>query len=340
MELFIGFLIVMGILIPFFLVVGMLQGFFMQPVTDPVSSGGFEAAYLLAIYFLYNVAVYRAQRYRLSRTSWRGIRGGQEGSALLYATIAIGLGLVTLITLGLAYPVMRRVLIGYRINRACFGAERLQFSGGTAKLVGAWLVPWLLGIGLLGAVTYLVATTANAPSQRELDPNLVAGVFPYVWRLYGEFLLPVAIALPFAFIWYRAVEMRQWMHGTTFDQLAFASRLNLFHILLPYALYLVVLVIVIGAALVGVGLVIKLTGGPALDLPIGTPALMGIGALVTMWLIAGLLHPVLLQNWLLGNICRTLTIQGRFSPDRLFQNQQAIPRTGEGLADALDVDAF
>jgi hypothetical protein len=116
--------------------------------------------------------------------------------------------------------------------------------------------------------------------------------------------------------------------------------LNLFHILLPYALYLVVLVIVIGAALVGVGLVIKLTGGPALDLPIGTPALMGIGALVTMWLIAGLLHPVLLQNWLLGNICRTLTIQGRFSPDRLFQNQQAIPRTGEGLADALDVDAF
>jgi len=35
-----------------------------------------------------------------------------------------------------------------------------------------------------------------------------------------------------------------------------------------------------------------------------------------------------------------MTIQGRFSPDTLFQNQLEIPRSGEGLADALDVDAF
>ena len=38
--------------------------------------------------------------------------------------------------------------------------------------------------------------------------------------------------------------------------------------------------------------------------------------------------------------CKTLTIQGSFSPDRLFQSQLSIPQRGEGLADALDIDAF
>lgn len=341
LELFIGFCIVMAVLVPFFIVVGMLQGYFMRPGTDNLSSGVFEAAYLLSIYFLYNVAVYRAQRYRLSRISWRGIRGGQEGSALLYAAIAIGLGLVTLMTLGLVYPVMRRILIGYRINRACFGAQRLEFSGGLAKLFGAWLLPWLLGIALFGGIAYIAGTAMVDAGGQNADPERIAEASRPLWSRYGMFLLPLAIAFPFAFIWYRAVELRQWINGTGFDQLAIASHLNLFHILLPYAVYLLLLAAVVVATLFGLaGVLIATMSGGAHALPDGAPAILGVGALVAIWLIASLLHPTVLQNWLLRNICRTLTIQGRFSPDTLFQNQQAIPRSGEGLADALDIDAF
>jgi hypothetical protein len=52
------------------------------------------------------------------------------------------------------------------------------------------------------------------------------------------------------------------------------------------------------------------------------------------------LKPIVVQNWIFRSLCRSLTLQGSFSPDRLFQNQYAIPQRGEGLADALDVDAF
>jgi len=341
MELFIGFLIVMAVLVPFFIVVGMLQGLFMHPGTDPLPSFGFQAGYLFTFYFLYNFAVYRAQRYRLSRISWRGIRGGQEGSALLYATLAIGLGLLNTITFGLAYPVTRRILIGYRINRACFGAERLQFGGGTVKLIGAWLVPWLLGVALFGTVLYLVGTAAMEAGGEAADPNRLAGKLPLIWARNQYFLLPIAILLPFAFIWYRAIETRLWMNGASFDRLEFTSRLHLFHILIPYAIYMVLLGATIGAAVLSLAGVIKLTiTTTSHALPDGTPALMAVGALVVVWMIAGLLNPVVLQNWLLRNICRTLTIQGRFSPDTLFQSQLDIPRSGEGLADALDIDAF
>lgn len=341
MELFIGFLIIMAVLVPLFMVMGILQGFFMRPGTDLVSSGIFELGYLLAIYFLYNVAVYRAQRYRLSRINWRGIRGGQEGSALLYATLAIGLGVATLLTVGLIYPIMRRVLVGYRINRSCFGAERFHFSGGAAKLFAAWLVPWALVTGVLGAIAYLAATMGVTVDEKNAEPDQIADLFSFIWQVYGEFLPLPAVAILLAFIWYRAVETRQWMNGTAFDQLAFASRLNLFHILLPYLAYLALLAVVSGAVFYGIAQAIDLTGprtAPAL--PAEAPILIAIAAVAVLWIIGGLLQPVIVQNWLISNICHTLSIQGRFSPDTLFQNQLDIPRSGEGLADALDVDAF
>ena len=341
MELFIGFLIIMAVLVPFFAGVGALQGFLMQPGKDPLSAIVFQLGYLLAIYFLYNVAVYRAQRYRLSRISWRGIRGGQEGSAMLYAVIAIGLGFASMITFGLAYPVMRRILVGYRINRACIGAKRLQFSGGMGKLIAAWFVPWLLGLAVLGAIGYIVATAAIAAGGENADPKLIVDGLPSIWRRYRYMVLPLVIAFPFAFIWYRAIEMRQWMNGTTFDQLEFTSRLNVFHIILPYTVYLILLFATIGAAMFGLAGVVKLTiSGASHALPFGMPEFMVVGAVIGAWLVTGLLTPVILQNWLINNICRTLTIQGRFSPDALFQNQLAIPRSGEGLADAFDIDAF
>ncbi|MEM9682955.1 MAG: DUF898 family protein, partial [Pseudomonadota bacterium] len=81
LELFIGFLIVLGILVPLLIGITILQVFLTQPGNIAVTEGIFQAAYLVCFYYLFHVAVYRAQRYRLSRISWRGIRGGQEGSA-------------------------------------------------------------------------------------------------------------------------------------------------------------------------------------------------------------------------------------------------------------------
>jgi len=340
-ELFIGFLIVLVILVPFFVASNILQHFLTRPGTDPNSVGIFQAVYLTAFYFLYNVAVYRAQRYRLSRMNWRGIRGGQEGSALLYAAYAMIFGLLTLATLWLLYPVMRRVLIGYRINWACFGTERLSFTGSFAKLFAAWLVPWLLALAIPVMVIYAAMQLGLNMTNPEAMQAELKHMLPVVWSSYKYALIGGLVLVYIAYVWYRTFEARQWMNGARFDDLTFSSRLNVFHLFLPNAAYLAILAIIAGAILYGVfGIFAKMDHGLSTEAAFQVGAIFGIGTVVALWLLGGLLKPIIVLNWLLANVCKTLTIQGSFSPDTLFQNQLEIPRSGEGLADALDVDAF
>ena len=341
LELFVGFLIVLAILVPMSIGVGLLQGFVAPPGTDPQAAALFQLAYLLVFYFLYNVAVYRAQRYRLSRISWRGIRGGQEGSALLYAVYAMGMGLLTVVTYGLLYPIMRRILVGYRINRASFGTQRLEISGGMLKLFGAWMAPWLTAAAFIATVLFALGSELQPMLQSGQNPKEIAGKVPAALADYKAVLLPLAILFPVAFVWYRSIELRQWFGRTRFDQLGFGTRIHIGHLLLPYLAYLAVLALVVGCLVYGVARLPDFNWGatgPNMSLYL-FGIVFAVGA-VTLWLLGGVLHPVIVQNWLLRNVCKTLTIQGTFSPDTLFQNQQSIPRSGEGLADAFDVDAF
>ena len=339
MELFRGFLIALAALVPFFIVTSILQNFLVSPDAAIGPVAAFQLAYLFAIYFLYHVAVFRAQRYRLSRTTWRGIRGGQQGSAMLYALYAIGLGLLTLVTLGLAYPVMRRVLMGYRINAIRFGSETVRMDGGFAPLMRAWLLPWLL---MFLAVLPLAFTLWVDGPEVLTDQSGETQRFQFGKIRFGV-LVPIGAAgWLIANFWYRAAELRHFAGGTRFEDLKFESRLGGHHLFLPYLLYGIVIVLTIAGALIAAvtlaaGYSLKATG-PAV--PSEMETYLGLAIIVVGTILLASFKPVIVQNWIFRNLCRTLTIQGSFSPDRLFQNQFAIPNRGEGLADALDVDAF
>jgi uncharacterized membrane protein YjgN (DUF898 family) len=345
MELFKGFLIVLAIMVPLLVAVGAIQHFAFAPSADPLGAALFQVGYLLTFFFLYYAAWYRAQRYRLSRTSWRGIRGGQQGSALLFALYAMGFGLLTLLTLGLAYPLMARILAGYRINRTCIGTETLQFSGGLGKLFAGWLVPWLLlatSVGLFGYAAWQQDVAALAEQDTEALPEIFADIFRGgIDRFSGSIYLALAL-IPVYFlasIWYGAFETRVWINNTRFDRLEFKSRIGMFHIMVPYLAYLCALTAAAAAVAVGVGFATFRYLPPELQTD-EYRLLIFYAALIGVWLVAGILKPLIIHNWLIRNFCKTTSIQGSFSPDRLFQSQLQIPRRGEGLADALDVDAF
>ena len=339
-ELFKGFMIVLAIFVPFLFITGLVQQLVAAPGADPINAAAYQAVYLLAIYFLYSVAVYRAQRYRLSRTVWRGIRAGQEGSALLYALHALGLGLLTLATAGLAYPVMRRYLVGYRIDNASFGTERFQYNGGFGKLFLAWLVPWLMFAAMAGLFGY-IAWEKDLAQLAETPPDLVPGVLASLPSQKPYVALALLLLLPIAMIWYRAFEARQWINHTQFGELGFISRLRAHHVLFPYLAYWIVLLLVSVAIFAGLGFALRSQLGSGSLGPLRDYApLIAIAAVFAIWMIAGVLQPMIVQNRLIRSICRTLTLQGTFSPDRLFQSQMKMPQRGEGLADALDVDAF
>ena len=215
MELFKGFLIVLAIMVPLLTVMGIVQQFLFAPGADPLGAALFQAGYILAILFLYYAAWYRAQRYRLSRTSGRGIRGGQQGSALVFALYALGLGFLTLLTLGLAYPLMARVLAGYRINRICIGTETLRFSGGLGKLYAGWIVPWLLFAAYMALFVY-AAWQLDLPTLIEQDPEAIRDRLAGAFRgglnsVSGSIYLALARILAYllASIWYSAFEARR-----------------------------------------------------------------------------------------------------------------------------------
>jgi uncharacterized membrane protein YjgN (DUF898 family) len=94
-------------------------------------------------------ALYGAQRYLLTRTSWRGIRFGLEPEVGGYVAKFFGGWLLTVLTLGLYGPAWQNDLYGYVIDRTRFGTVRFRYSGTNGA---AW---WLGMKGLLLTVLTL-----------------------------------------------------------------------------------------------------------------------------------------------------------------------------------------
>ena len=66
-------------------------------------------------------AIYRARRYRLTRTIYRGLRFHQEGSAWKFAFRAVAWWLVTALTVGLTYPFQVASLERYKMRHTFYG---------------------------------------------------------------------------------------------------------------------------------------------------------------------------------------------------------------------------
>ncbi|WP_282605009.1 YjgN family protein [Pelagibius sp. Alg239-R121] len=106
--------------------------------------------YVIGLYFLTFFAIFRARRYRLTRTQWRGVRFSQTGTGRGYAFRAMGLLLLTGITLGLCYPYMQTRLQEYRTNNTWFGNRNLVFDGLAYDLFWKWVLALVLYIPTLG----------------------------------------------------------------------------------------------------------------------------------------------------------------------------------------------
>ncbi|MFQ5984469.1 MAG: YjgN family protein, partial [Alphaproteobacteria bacterium] len=147
-ELFLGFLIVIGVFIPFVVIFQLVDVFVGEDAPSLVQ--GVETAYPFAFLFLVQIAIFRARRYRLSRTQWRGIRGAQTGSAIQYAVRALGYLILTVATLGIALPFKNTRLTTYKLNNTWFGDRQVQFEGRPSDLMATWLKCWLLLLPTFG----------------------------------------------------------------------------------------------------------------------------------------------------------------------------------------------
>lgn len=305
MELFVGFLVAIAVLIPLGILGSVVEFAFPADEILIAASGIVQG---LLIVFLVQFAIYRARRYRLTRSQWRGIRAAQTGSAVRYAFVALGWYFLVGITLGLAYPVLRTSLQRYRTQNTWFGSEGFAFAGRAGQLFGRWLLAWLLLIPTLGL----------------------------------------------SYAWYRAGEFRYFAASTRYNGLSFGSELRTGRVIWIWLRYAVVLVAIVAAAgaiatFIMPGFLYGLQALGSGDEEAIAAAMESLGSaflviLFAMMFVVGIAASAarlaLFVHPMLGEICRTLTIEGAADFDAILQSQQARPSRGEGFADALDVGAI
>jgi len=304
MELFVGFLVAIAILIPLGILGSVVEFAFPADQTVLAVSGIVQG---LAIVFLVQFAIYRARRYRLTRSQWRGIRAGQTGKAVNYALSAMAWYFLVGITLGLAYPVMRTALQRYRTDNTWLGTERFFFQGRAGLLFWRWFLAWLLLIPTLGlsyawyrAVEFRYFAASTRWAGLSFASSLSAGRVIWIWLRYMLVLVAIMVAAG-----------------------VIAS------LIMPGFLY--------GLKTLGGGdqeaIVVVMESLGSTFLLLLFAMTFAVGTAVRVARLALFAHPML------GEICRTLIIAGEADFDAILQSQQARPARGEGFADVLDVGA-
>jgi uncharacterized membrane protein YjgN (DUF898 family) len=95
-----------------------------------------------------------ARRYRLSRTSWRGIRFSFRGRTVDYIRLFVAGSLLSAATVGLYYPIFATRSQAFMIRGSRFGDARFDFDGHGRDLMVRFVYAVLLTLPTLGIVWF------------------------------------------------------------------------------------------------------------------------------------------------------------------------------------------
>jgi uncharacterized membrane protein YjgN (DUF898 family)/uncharacterized Zn finger protein (UPF0148 family) len=108
----------------------------------------------LLVFVFIPVAMVGARRYRLSRTSWRGIRFSFRGRAWAFVRIFTLASLLSAVTLTLYYPFFQTKQQAFMVSNSHFGRRPFRFDGRGRDLFGAYVIALLLLVPTLGVYLF------------------------------------------------------------------------------------------------------------------------------------------------------------------------------------------
>jgi uncharacterized membrane protein YjgN (DUF898 family) len=347
-ELLLGFLMAIGILIPIYamLFLASLQFGLLSRLS------GIFAFVVLAGFGQY--ASYRARRYRLTRTVFRGLRFHQTGSPVLYALRAMLWSVVVALTLGLAYPWMQASLERYKMRNTFYGDLEGAFAGAGWRLFGRGLLIWLLVLGPLAAGLAAAIAMIDWPLlaralQRGNLPNVLSTMQGNAPTAQGLGLLVAGVSLSvvlgfFLYPAYQAVVMRWWLDGVRLGGAAAASDLRMRRYYGAYLRYILYVLLFSVAFVVAVAIVLGIgyaALGGALDFKARSFARDGVaaGALIVAYVIyilgCSTIYQVVVKMRLWQVAVESVEISGLAALDHVRASEATSSAVGEGLADAL-----
>lgn len=349
LELLLGFLVAIAILVPVY------AGFFLAALDlGPIGQMSGLIAFL-ALGVLGQYAIYRARRYRLTRTIYRGLRFHQDGSAWAYALRASLWWLATFFTLGLAYPFQVASLERYKMRHTYYGDLAGRFDGSGLRLLLRGLPMWIAIVTPLavtvGAFIEVVDWQALADAAAAGGDDVMSkieGSNPAIGGVVVFALLMAGAAVTLAAVLYPAFEalmLRWWSSGLRFGDIEIRSTLRTAQVYGAYMrflgysiLFCIVAAILAGVALLVVGL---LTGGDNTSLGgeiAATATLLGGYVVIALGFSTVYRATVKLSLWQLG--MEALQLSGLPALDQVRASGRASSALGEGLADALNVGGY
>ena len=297
-ELFKGFLIVFLALIVPTILVSAAAAVLLGPEHPALDA--IQLVILVLFFFLAGLASYSSQRYRLSRTRWRGIRGALVGSATSYAVTYFWTGIAALVTLGWLLPWRSTRLQADITKDMRFGSAPFTFTATAGPLYARFAVLWVVvatcvaGLILLfmGGIASLEALKAQAT-----DPDVTAVALTFLAVFYlGLFLVYVVYAVLNA--WYRSSQIR---HFAAHTEIAGAT---------------------FNCTVTARGLI-----------------WIAVSNLAIVILSLGVLTPVALARST-RYMTENLALVGELAPGAILQTADQDLKRGDGLAHAFDLDGF
>jgi uncharacterized membrane protein YjgN (DUF898 family) len=300
-ELLVGFLIAVTILIPFYLAYFLLG-------LEAERLQAFASVPLIFAFLVFGqFAVYRARRYRVTRTVWRGLRFSMTGSALAYCWRASLWSLLVALTLGIAYPWRQAALERFKMRHTSYGTLEGRFEGRPRQLLGQ--IWWML--------------------------------------LLAPFALVLFVPAPFLYAAFRAAEWRWWISGIRLGEVAFHSDLTrkaLFGIYWKVVGWLTLIFAAVGALYAGFIAAAVLRGGQETSeveilAAAQSPAIL-VGIALS-YLIAGVAAGAIIRVYLSRDVwvriaATTSVLNISAAEDVSGQGSLADP-LGEGLIDGFDM---
>jgi uncharacterized membrane protein YjgN (DUF898 family) len=326
LELFIGFLMFLAIMLPFGVIYGLTS---LLQASNPIAGGLLRMVEALIFFVLIQFVTFRARRYRLSRTLWRGVRASQGGTSGEYLRLVIKWTLLSTVTLGIAAPWARIATTRYLMDRTALGDLVACFDGRGRDLLAAWITPYLLIIGSV-ALFFVINV--------DLIGKFKPGVAPHgLWVFFLGYFAGIISLLA-----YFLVELRYTIRHTRFGEVQLGSALSIGGVIGTIIGFIVAAFVLFFVVALAMGLTLGFLGfhpGPGQTLQLG-PIVAGLVIAVVAAMLIGILRILWVDRGIVRRLCDTMSLTNPERLDRIGQSTAPIPKAGEGMADAFDIGAF
>jgi uncharacterized membrane protein YjgN (DUF898 family) len=333
LEKFLGFLVAIVILAIYLGIVQMILLFFgLSLMADATTTAG-QIAQTAAIYLsifavmpLIFFAQYRARRYKMARTRWRGVRFGMESAAWGYVWRAILHNLLTIITAGILLPRQTFYL-------EKFMADRTWFGDGQFVQDGRWqaLFPGLKHI--IAGVVLIVFGGLTAGLTSAVGLGIFIAFIGYVWILIGTVYYRV-----FAFNYLTGNKL---LNGNVGFYSA-AKTGTVVGTVIKGTLLIGLIGTVLGAVFAGIGAMMFAFTMPSdpselAGITGGILAVLGFVFYIGFLLMMGALSFVWITQPIIAHVVDNVALSGAQHLDGIQQRDADAGADADGFADALDI---